>query len=196
MGDGRLRRRASALERRRWVSGCARTWENGTRLPAPALPGKNDDVGFWVVRARPGTGLGSRLRHGFLDRRFSPAALPMIDDRDSLNPARLRRSPTRAVGLRAAQRHASPAPLAASIDGTTRWHETRMKNAPGLMTRQRRQVRAMLGRGLDRRGRMNNRFKQILRFFARFISFYICFYLYYHFIKLIILHTNSNPDSL
>jgi hypothetical protein len=45
----------------------------------------------------------------------------------------------------AAQRLASTAPLAASIDGTTRWHGTRMKNAPSLGTRQRRQLRAMLG---------------------------------------------------
>ncbi|NTW16530.1 MAG: hypothetical protein HGA41_03605 [Syntrophaceae bacterium] len=48
-------------------------------------------------------------------------------------------------GLRAAQRWASPAPLAALIDGTARWHATRIKNAPGSRTRQRRQVRAMLG---------------------------------------------------
>jgi hypothetical protein len=52
---------------------------------------------------------------------------------------------TDAAGVRAAQRWASPAPLAGVIDGTTRRHATRMENAPGLMTRQRRQVRAMLG---------------------------------------------------
>jgi hypothetical protein len=50
----------------------------------------------------------------------------------------------------AAQRWASPAPLAASLDGTARWHATRMKNAPIFLTRQRRQVRAMLGGEFDK----------------------------------------------
>jgi len=48
--------------------------------------------------------------------------------------------------MRAAQRYASIAPLAALIDGTARWHRTRMKNAPSLRPRQRRQLQAMLGR--------------------------------------------------
>jgi len=48
-------------------------------------------------------------------------------------------------GVRAAQRWASIAPLARSIDGTTRQHGMRMKNAPSLRPRQRRQLQAMLG---------------------------------------------------
>jgi len=51
----------------------------------------------------------------------------------------------RCVGMRAAQRQASTAPLAGLIDGTTQRHGTRMKNAPSSGTRQRRQLRAVLG---------------------------------------------------
>ena len=40
---------------------------------------------------------------------------------------------------------ASTAPLAGSIDRGKRWHETRMKNAPSLGPRQRRQLQGVLG---------------------------------------------------
>jgi hypothetical protein len=53
-------------------------------------------------------------------------------------------------GLRAAQRHASGAPLAGSIDGTDVWHATALKNAPDLRPRQRRHLRADVGRRVGR----------------------------------------------
>jgi len=53
----------------------------------------------------------------------------------------------RMVGVRAAQRWPSTAPLAGSIEGTTQQHRTRIKNAPVLRPRQRRQLQGVLGRG-------------------------------------------------